>query len=199
MLAIMLGRDAEAEAEYRRSLDLSGDREMVEHLVLHRLWARGEPFRPQFRRYLDLTQTKPAPILEDVYQVCEDAPRALEKLRSAAGAPEYQSPPHQVILAWWLAAYGDIDSAFDAMWRGYVDLYYMNLSWLWFPVFARVREHARFPELLERLGLADYRRAKNRTLSSNVGDGTRLNGNSPPRRDFAPRLCERASEVLSTS
>ena len=78
--------------EYRRSLDLSGDREMVEHLVLHRLWARGEPFRAQFRRYLDLTQTKPAPILEDIYQVCEDAPRALEKLRGAAGAPEYQSP-----------------------------------------------------------------------------------------------------------
>ena len=47
---------------------LAGDREMVEHLVLHRLWARGEPFRAQFRRYLDLTQTKPAPILEDIYR-----------------------------------------------------------------------------------------------------------------------------------
>jgi hypothetical protein len=35
-------------------------------------------------------------------------------------------------------------------------------DWLWFPVFAQTREHARFPELLERVGLVAYWRAKNR-------------------------------------
>jgi hypothetical protein len=52
------------------------------------------------------------------------------------------------------------------MWRGYVDLSYVNVSWLWFPVFARTREHARFPELLERVGLTAYLRAKG-TVSAN--------------------------------
>jgi TolB-like protein/tetratricopeptide (TPR) repeat protein len=157
---IILGRYDEAEAEYRRSQDLTGDREMVEHLVLHARWARGEPFRDQFRRYLVLTETKPAPVLHEVYAAAEDSVRAVEKLRAAADAPEYRLGPIQIVLAWWLAAYGDVESAFAAIWRGYVDLGYVNPSWLWFPVFARVREHVRFPELLERIGIAEYWRAR---------------------------------------
>jgi hypothetical protein len=39
---------------------------------------------------------------------------------------------------------------------------HFNVSWLWFPVLRRVREHARFPDLLKRVGLAAYLRAKNR-------------------------------------
>jgi TolB-like protein len=160
---IVACRYDEAETEYRRSLDLTGDREMVEHLVLHTRWARGEPFREQFRRYLDLTDSKPAPVLHEVYAVCEQPARAVEKLRSATTAPEYQVAPHQILLAWWLAAYGDDEAAFAALWRGFVDMSYVNVSWLWFPVFARTREHARFPELLDRVGLATYWRAKGRS------------------------------------
>jgi hypothetical protein len=55
-----------------------------------------------------------------------------------------------------------VDAAFDASWRSYVDLGYFNISWLWFPVLARVREHPRFPELTERIGLAAYSRATGR-------------------------------------
>lgn len=161
---LIAGRDEEADAEYRRSLDLAGDREMVEHLALHACWARGAPFREQLRRYLDLTESKPAPVLHDVYAVCEEPGRALEKLRAAAAASDYQLGPHQLLLAWWLAAYGDVEGAFAAAWRGYVDFGYLNTSWLWFPVFARMRQHARFPELLERVGLTAYWRAKNRAV-----------------------------------
>ncbi len=159
---IIAGSYDEAEVEYRRSLALVGDREMVEHLVLHARWARGERFRDQVRRYLDLSESKPAPVLHEVYAVCEEPARALEKLRAATTAPEYQVGPHQVLLAWWLAAYGDVETAFATLWRGYVDMSYANVSWLWFPVFARTREHPRFSELLERVGLTSYRRAKNR-------------------------------------
>lgn len=166
---VIAGHYEEADAEYRRGLTLAGDREMAEHLVLHARWARGEAFREQFRRYLDLTETNPAPVLYDVYAVCEEPARALEMLRAAAAAPEYQVPPHQLVLAWWLAAYGDVESAFDSMWRGYVELGYVNLSWLWFPVFARTREHARFPELLERVGLTAYWRAKSRSAGWAAG------------------------------
>lgn len=162
MLLLFAGRFDEADAEYRRSLDLAGDREMVEHLVLHRLWVLGRPFREQFRRYLDLTQTKPAPVLDAVYAVADEPQAALDLLRAAAAAPENGIPPRQVVLAWWLAAYGDTNAAFDALWRSYVDLEYFNLSWLWFPVLARVREHPRLPELLERVGLADYWRTTGR-------------------------------------
>ncbi len=154
----------EAATEYERSLDLPGDREMVEHLILHGHWARGEQhteaFHRQFRRYLDLTQTKPAPVLEEVYPVWNQPALALEKLRAAIAAPEYQNPMRQLVLSWWLAAYGDVDGAFAAVWRGYIDFDFATTSWLWFPVLARVREHARFPELLERVGLAGYWRAK---------------------------------------
>ncbi len=159
---IIAGRYAEADAEYRRGLDLAGDREMAEHLVLHALWARGEPFREQFRRYLDLATSRPTPVLDRVYPVCEDPPRALETLHTAAAAPESQTGPQQLQLAWWMAAYGDVEGAFATMWHGYVDLNFAVVNWLWLPVFARVREHARFPELLERVGLVAYWRAKNR-------------------------------------
>ncbi len=161
------GRDDEAETEYRRSLDLAGDPEMVEHLVLHRLWARGAPFdetfRTQFRRYLDLTRTKPAPVLEDVYAAFDAPHVALEKLRAAAAAPEYQNPLRQLVVGWWLAAYGDVDGSFETLWRSYVDMHHFNVSWLWLPVLRHVREHARFQELLERVGLEEYWRAKKHT------------------------------------
>ena len=168
------GREAEAEAEYRRSLDLPGDREIVEHLAIHRLWLRGQPFREQLRRYLDHTRTRPAPVLEDVYAVSGEPERVLPKLRAAAAAPEYRTSSRQLVLAWWLAHYGDIDAAFDAAWRGYVDLGHFPADWLWWPALARVREHARFPELLVRVGLVDYWRAKGSTPSTiaraNSGD-----------------------------
>jgi TolB-like protein len=160
---IIAGRYDEAHAEYRRSRDLTGDREMVEHLVLHARWARGESFRDQLRRYLDLTETKPAPVLHEVYAVCEQPARAIDELRAAATAPQYQVAPHQILLAWWLAAYGDVEAAFDGLWRGFVDMSYVNVSWLWFPVFARTREHPRFSELLDRVGLTTYWRAKGRS------------------------------------
>jgi hypothetical protein len=101
-------------------------------------------------------------VLHDVYGVCEQPARAIEKLRVATTAPEYQVAPHQILLAWWLAAYGDDEAAFAALWRGFVDMRYVNASWLWFPVFARTREHARFPELLDRVGLSAYWRVKGR-------------------------------------
>ena len=160
------GRYEEANTEYLRSLDLPGDREMVEHLVIHSHWARGEQhaeaFHRQFRRYLDLTQTKPAPVLEDVYRVWDEPVRALDALRAAAAAPEYQNPMRQLVLSWWLASYGDVDAAFAATWRGYVDFNFITVSWLWLPVLKQVREHARFPELLERVGLAAFWRERGR-------------------------------------
>ncbi|HVY64123.1 MAG TPA: winged helix-turn-helix domain-containing protein, partial [Gammaproteobacteria bacterium] len=133
---IVAGRYAEAETEYRRSQDLAGDREMAEHLALHALWARGLPFRDQLRRYLDLAQNKPAPVLEDVYRVCDDAPRALDLLRAATAAPGSQSPPHQLVLGWWLAAYGDVEASFAALWRAFVERGFLSVDWLWFPVLA---------------------------------------------------------------
>ncbi len=168
---MVVGRVEDSEAEYRRSADLPGDREMVEHLALHRLWLRGAPFSndlrvpfaTQLRRYLDLTATKPAPVLEDVCSVCDEPDLVVAKLRAATAAPEYQNPTRQLVLAWWLAAYGDGEAAFAATWRGFVDMAFFNTSWLWWPVLAPIRAHARFPELLSRVGLTDYWRAKGRT------------------------------------
>ena len=70
----------------------------------------------------------------------------------------------QLVLGWWLAAYGDPEASFATLWRAYVELNHFNVSWLWFPVLAPAREHAKFPELLERVGLAEFLRT--RKLSS---------------------------------
>jgi tetratricopeptide (TPR) repeat protein len=159
---LIAGRHDEAEREYRRGLDLPGDREMGEHLALHGLWARGEPFREQLRRYLELTQMRPLPVLEEVYTVCDEPSRALDTLRAAAAAADYQTPRSLLMLAWWIAAYGDTETAFDCMWRAYVEMGYVNVSWLWLPVYQRARAHAGFRDLLDRVGLLDYWRAKGR-------------------------------------
>jgi TolB-like protein len=155
------GRDGEAEAEYRRSFDLPGDRDMVEHLRVHRAWARGETGAKELRRYLE-HQTFPFPVLADVLEVFDEPTKALALLREAATAPEYGPPTHQLILAWWLAHLGDADTAFERLWQAYVKIGGGNVSWLWLPVLADVRRNARFAEIVEVVDLPRFWSTKGR-------------------------------------
>lgn len=151
----MAGDNASAELEYARSQGLPGNRDMVEHLAIHRLWAQGRPFREQLQRYLK-HQSLPLPVLHEVETVHDQPPLVVALLTQALQQPDYAPPTPQVILGWWLARYGATDTAMDVLWRVYVDGAYAHTAWLWFPAFANVRKLPRFSELLERVGLARY-------------------------------------------
>jgi TolB-like protein len=151
----MSGDEAGAQLEYDRSLGLQGDRDMVEHVAIHRLWAQGLPIQHQLRRYLD-HQSTVLPVLREIETVLEQPDEVMARVIEALPQPPYAAPARQLILGWWLARYGACDAAMDVLWRVYVDGRYINTSWLWFPVLAPLRRHARFTGLLERIGLARY-------------------------------------------
>lgn len=152
------GQDEAAEAEYRRSLDLPGNRDIAEHIALHRAWRRGDPgeINSQFERYLS-HRALPLPCLDAVF-ACNDAKGALEILRAASVEPAYGTAPQQAMLAWWLAYYGDPDAAIAALWRAYVEHSGAG-AWLWLPVLAEVRRKPKFKSLVRHLGLVDYWRS----------------------------------------
>lgn len=151
----MAGDEAGAEREYQRSLTLTGDRDMIEHLAIHRLWAQRLPFDAQLRRYLQ-HQSTVLPVLHELQAVQGDPDRAVPLLVAALPEPTYAPPARQSILAWWLAHYGATDAAMDILWRVHVERGHIHTSWLWFPVFAPVRALPRFEELADRVGFSRY-------------------------------------------
>ena len=167
------GREEEAEKEYQRSLDMSGGREMIEMIAVHRAWARGGDFTPQFRRFLD-HQGFPVPVLASLFGKHTRPDVCIPLLRQALAEPAYQDATRQLMLGWWLAAFGDDDSALAAMRHAYGQMGHANTSWLWFPVFARVRGLAAFGEILKLTGLDEYWRLRQNwgDLCAAAADGT---------------------------
>jgi hypothetical protein len=149
------GQEDIAEVEYQRSLDLPGDRDIVEHVALHRAWSRGGSFAAQYRRYVE-HQSFPIPVLVELIDHHHRHEYMVQELRRAAALPAYQDPVRQMILAWWLAKYGEVAEPLAIMTRVYVEQARPILDWLWFPVFASVRRRPEFTVILERTGLAEF-------------------------------------------
>jgi DNA-binding winged helix-turn-helix (wHTH) protein len=147
------GREDEAEMEYRRSLELAGDRDMAEHVAVLRAWSRGEEFREQFRRYLD-HQSVHLDVLHDVYRSYEEPKRIANLLLDAARSAAYRDPFRQTALALWLAKYEQWDACLESLKRAYLERGYTNVSFLWLPIFAPLRQHPAFREILRRWNLA---------------------------------------------
>jgi tetratricopeptide (TPR) repeat protein len=159
LLLHFTGEEDIAEAEYQRSLELPGDRDMVEHVALHRAWARGGPFVAQYRRYVD-QQSLPVPILTALVERHEQPEYMVQELLQASRQPLYQHPVRQLMLAWWLAHYGAVEDAQQIVTRTYVDQEFPNTSWLWFAAFSEVRKRPEFAAIVERIGLAAYWRSR---------------------------------------
>jgi DNA-binding winged helix-turn-helix (wHTH) protein len=147
------GREEEAEMEYRRSLELPGDRDMAEHVAVLRAWSRGGDDRAQFRRYLD-HQSVHLQVLHDVYAACANTRQVAHRLINAARSPEYQDPFRLTVLSWWLARFEQWDECLASLQRAYVDCGYTNVSFLWLRVFAPVRHHPEFKRILRHWKLA---------------------------------------------
>jgi TolB-like protein/DNA-binding winged helix-turn-helix (wHTH) protein len=151
-------RYEESEAEYRRSLGLPGNREVAEHAALQRAWARGDDASAAFRRHIE-TQRR-LDLLDDLYEI-RDRPRAaLSLLRRAADVAGLRDPTRQIMLAWWLAHYGDTDGALTCLERAYIEARYANVAFLWYPVLSEARRDRRFKEIVRGIGLVDYWRSR---------------------------------------
>jgi TolB-like protein len=151
-----LGREDEAEAEYQRGQNLRGSRDVPEQTALQRAWVRGDEasITEHFARYLE-SQTIPVPALRRVFEVREDPGTSRTILSAAALEPPMQAAAPQMILAWWLARYGDAESALAAASRAQIN-HVAPVGWLWFPCLARVRRLPGFKELVTNLRLPDY-------------------------------------------
>lgn len=166
---MLAGRFAESQAEYERSLDLPGSREMPEHVALMRVWNGGDAARTdtQFARFLEHL-TLPMPVLNEVAKVAQDPAAARALLARAYEDPANQDSTRMMFIAWHAAHFGDDALAGTALRRALIDLNGTFVPAIWFPDLARYRQTAEFKQLARDLKLYDYWRS-----SGNWGDHCR--------------------------
>jgi hypothetical protein len=163
------GRVAESQAEFERTLDLAGAREMPEHVALMRVWGGDDRtgLEAQFRRFLDQL-TIPMPAFHDLANVLDDPAAARTVLARAFADPTYQDPTRMMFIAWHAAHFGDDEFAGAALRRSLVDMNGFFVPAIWFPDLARYRKTPEFKQLARDLKLYDYWRA-----TGNWGDHCR--------------------------
>ncbi|MGB6452705.1 MAG: hypothetical protein WBE92_18295, partial [Steroidobacteraceae bacterium] len=152
------GRSPDADVEYQRSKDLSGDRDIVEHFALFRALARGDvaAARDLVKRATTY-QTVPVAGLEDLWGIIFGAPETiLARLREAQAAPANQRSAGQYKIAVWASWHGDTLLAASSLRRFAIDLYFPRLSAFWIPLLSGARRTPEFKEILRNLGLVDY-------------------------------------------
>jgi TolB-like protein len=151
------GRLEEAEAEYERSRDLSGNRGNIEWRTVNRAMALkdGAQVRQRFAAAFG-QDVNFMPFAPRLLQVIDQPDEALKLLRTALDNPACQDGGRLGAIAHWAAYYGDDDLALQALRRGYVDLAGLTVAEIWSPVFARLRRDPRFKDIVRDLGLADH-------------------------------------------
>ncbi|HEY6453948.1 MAG TPA: hypothetical protein VIY90_01570 [Steroidobacteraceae bacterium] len=159
----IVGRPDAAQAEYERTKDLPGGREVAEHQATIRLWPSGDlvAIRAQAQR-LFTRQVVPMQVLREVYEVFDQPSTALGLLRDAFNDPAYQDPTRLSLLGLYAAHFKDAELALAAMRRASIDKQGTTHQMLWFPVLGEARRTAGFKRLICDLGLYDYWRISGR-------------------------------------
>ncbi len=154
------GRASEAQAEYERTKDLPGGREVPEHQALIRIWDSGDAgaIKAQSRRFLD-SQAVPMPVLNKVYEAFDSPQAALGLIRGAVKDPAYQDSTRMMLLGLYAAHFGDTALALAASRRAYVDMTGNVPLTLWYPAMSEARKTEGFKQLVRDLGLYDYWRS----------------------------------------
>ncbi len=158
------GRDEEAQKEYHRSQDLTGDRSGIEHHALLRAWARRDSpqiLREHLRRLI-ADDSVPMPLQSDLLEVLDQPVAARTLLEQAFEDPDYQDATRQFRISMWAALFDDIDLALATARRAYVELHSFGVFLLWQPVYCAMRRDERFKQLLRDLGIVDYWRQTGR-------------------------------------
>jgi tetratricopeptide (TPR) repeat protein len=152
------GQHEEAEREFQRSLDITGDRTTLDWWALLRSWAREdapEMIKERMQRHISGSQAL-MPFYSGLLEVANDRDRALSVIRPAIAEPAYQDPSRLSILAHWAARYGDTELALAALCRAYVDLGGITVGNIWFPVQKQTRRLPGFKALVRELDLPNY-------------------------------------------
>ncbi len=153
------GDEAGAEAEYRLSQGLEGEREGAEEIAVFRALGRGASLpaiREQMRRYLSLSTIRMR-VLHDLLDALDRPDVARVQLRQAFEDPENREIAlRQFKIAMWAAQFDDADLALAAARRAYVELRSPLVQLIWTPPYRKVRRDPRFKELLRDLGIVDY-------------------------------------------
>ncbi len=151
------GRLVEADAEYERSKDLSGDRDVIENLALFRALRLGDMQAAlrRIKRYMDY-DTSPVAGLEDLAKAFDDPETMISRLRIAAVSPANQDGRRQFKIALWSTRLGDTELAAAAVRRYALDLHFPRIGGIWASALRAVRRTAAFKEIVRDLGLVDY-------------------------------------------
>ncbi len=152
----ILGRNAEAEAEYRRAVALGIEVEPMTTFALYRAWNEDDDAltRERLDRVLEFPNYAQ---LVELRNTNHDPDAALGVVRAAYEA--LQDDAGARFLAVYLAHYGDVDLALNALRRAYTNSF-VTPGTLWYPDFAALRREPGFKELVRALGLVDYWREK---------------------------------------
>jgi TolB-like protein len=150
------GRHAEAEAEYLRGQDITGDRTTSEYWAMLRAWETGPRELALERERKHVASGHLFAFYPHLLEVLDKPVAALALVRSAFEVPAYQDPSRMSILSHWAAHCGDTELALSGLRRAYVDLGGITFSNVWFPVQKQTRRLPGFKALLRDLGLVDY-------------------------------------------
>ena len=167
----LAGRPDEAEAEYRRSEDLNGDRGSVDWYGVVRMWEQPERFKARFVAAFSDDQSY-IPVHRKLVDVIDEPEKALALIREALDEPFYQDGPRIGILAEWAAYYRDSELAVTALRKSVIEMRSQTGMILWLPMFRPLRQDQRFRDIVQDKGLVDYWRASGKwaDLVRPVGD-----------------------------
>ena len=150
------GRHAEAEAEYARSRDLSGDRSATELTALARALGQGDPdvVQERYERYRETDWGRPGD--DELFAVMHTRDAALEVLRRQIGSRDRPGSMPPFLAAAWASYYGDQGLAIDGLRSSPEALFSTGGGLLWDPVFAEMRRTPAFKALVRDFGYLDY-------------------------------------------
>ena len=151
------GDDAGAEAEYARSKDLAGDREIVE------VWALSRAIRNHMCAS-EIAQRKKAFAasegvkffgLHDLAEMMDQPQTLLRRLSEVQAEPANQDNTRQIKIAFWAGLYEDLELSSKALRRA-VDLPGVRLAAIWTPLLSSTRKAPAFKAIMRDLGLYEY-------------------------------------------
>ena len=154
------GRFEAAEAEYERSKDLPGDREIAEHYASFRALQRRDEARARelIRRAGDV-ETLSVAGLGELAALLDDPQGMLGRLRKAQPDPANQDSTRQYKIAVWSSWLGDTELSLAALRRFAIDLPGARYGALWSPILAPTRRTEGFKAIVRELGIDDYWRS----------------------------------------
>ncbi|HEY6454719.1 MAG TPA: TIR domain-containing protein [Steroidobacteraceae bacterium] len=158
----MVGRPAEAQAEYERSRNLVGGHGIADSFALVRLWKRKDAQLAAIKAQFAVVLNDPAvvtPLMRTVAERPDDKASALAAIRQAFADPASQNSPSLISIALYADHFGDKDIALAALRRAFVDHREIAFFLIWYPYENDLHADPRFKQILRDLGLVDYFRA----------------------------------------